>query len=61
MYISIYYALDGGTTKFLSAEVKPDTTLFHIDDPDTFRRTCVDIVAAHTSYSGKVTIIHAAT
>lgn len=56
MKISIYYSIDSGTTKLMTMAVSSGLSLYHSDDPDTFRRSCIDFVYKELSDNGKETV-----
>jgi len=65
MKFSIYYSIDDGITKMLVVPASNELSLYHIDDPDVFRRSCVHIVYTELTNNrqfpvGKITIVHVA-
>lgn len=56
MKVSIYYAIDSGLTRLMTTTVHSGLFLYSNDDPDSFRRTCVDLVYKEISENGKIPV-----
>lgn len=56
MFISIYYSIDSGTSKVMTIKVSSGLSLYHNDDPETLRRTCVDLIYGALSDNGRIKV-----